>query len=498
MAKTLLQLMGGSACKQDAVVSGLTIDSRGVREGDLFVAVPGAKLDGRAYIGEALRKGAAAILTVPGGADDVAERNGQPIIEHSNPRKLYAEMAAKFYGQQPDVQVAVTGTNGKTSVADFTRQIWQAIGSEAASYGTLGVRSSALTVEGGLTTPDPMALHSTLANLKSAGIDHVAVEASSHGLDQCRLDGMKIRAAAFTNLTRDHLDYHGTEQAYFQAKARLFIDLVDSESGCVVLNVDDPWGQILDDIAVGLRVNRISYGRSKTAALRLVSTKLTPAGQDVEITYDGAEIAFHIPLLGEFQAFNVLAAMGLAIATGGNIDDVVNAIPKLVGVPGRMELMGISNGIAVYVDYAHTPDGLRTVLNAARAHASRKLHVVFGCGGDRDQGKRPEMGEIAAKLADYIYVTDDNPRTEDAAVIRSQIIESCPDALEIADRRSAIEAAIEAAQAGDIIIVAGKGHETGQSIGNQVIEYSDIETVVDLLSLGTSAGTDPQLQPKGR
>lgn len=498
MTKTLLQLMGGSACKQDAVVSGLTIDSRGVRKGDLFVAVPGNQLDGRAYIDDALRKGAAAILTVPGGADDVTEHSGQPIIEHSNPRKLYAEMAARFCGEQPDIQVAVTGTNGKTSVADFARQIWQETGFEAASYGTLGVRSSTLTTEGGLTTPDPMALHSALASLKSVGVNHVAVEASSHGLDQCRLDGMKIRAAAFTNLTRDHLDYHGTEQAYFQAKARLFIDLVDSENGYVVLNVDDQWGQILDDIAVGLRVDRISYGRSKTAGLRLLSTKLAPSGQDVEIAYDGSKHSFHLPLVGEFQVYNVLAAMGLVVATGGNIDDVVEAAPRLVGVPGRMELMGILDGMAVYVDYAHTPDGLKTVLNAARAHAAGKLHVVFGCGGDRDQGKRPEMGTCAAELADCVYVTDDNPRTENAADIRSQIMKSCPDALEIADRRLAIETAITAAQSGDIIIVAGKGHETGQSVDNQVIEYSDIDTVADLLKLNGQLVSDPQSQPKGR
>lgn len=498
MAMSLLQLMGGASCTQDAVVSGLTIDSRAVRKGDLFVAVPGEKFDGRAYIGEALNKGATAVLTVPGGADNVEEIRNCPVIESNNPRKLYAEMAARFCGDQPKVQVAVTGTNGKTSVADFTRQIWQALGRNAASYGTLGVRSEAMNIAGGLTTPDPMALHATLAKLKAGGVDCVAVEASSHGLDQHRLDGMSINAAAFTNLSRDHLDYHGTEQAYFQAKARLFIDLVDQEGGAVVINVDDPWGQILDDIAIGLRLRRISYGRSQRAAVRLVSTKLTTTGQDVEIDHEGNSYRFSLSLVGEFQAYNALAALGLVAATGADVKSIVDVMPKLVGVPGRMELIGKAGGAAVFVDYAHTPDGLKTVLEAAQAHNPNALHVVFGCGGDRDKGKRPEMGAIASRFASHTYVTDDNPRSEDAAVIRAQIIEACPGAREFDNRRDAIASALDAASSGDMIIVAGKGHETGQIIGDQVLEYSDIETVKSLLQSRSGAEASNTPRPEER
>lgn len=479
MPTTLLQLLGDVKCSGDAVINGLAIDSRNVTSGDLFVAVPGAKLDGRAFIADAVKRGAAAIVTVPGGADGV-ERGMLPIIEDSNPRRLYAQMAAKFCGPQPAHQVAVTGTNGKTSVADFVKQIWQHLNLKSASIGTLGVRSDELMVDGGLTTPDPLVLHTALAKLRSAGVDHVVIEASSHGLDQYRLDGTHFQAAAFTNLTRDHLDYHGTETAYFDAKARLFAELVVKD-GTAVINLDDPYGQRVHDIALGRGLKCITFGRHADALLRVCSVKNTVSGQSVVIDINGNEYVFEVSLVGEFQVFNALAALGLVMALGAPQTKAVAALSTLKGVPGRMELIGATKGVGIYVDYAHTPDGLQTVLSAARAHCIKNLHVVFGCGGDRDAGKRPLMGEIAQHLADYVYVTDDNPRSEDAASIRREIMVACPDATEIADRSKAIEKAINVAAPGDMIIVAGKGHETGQIIGSDVKDYSDILTVQALL-----------------
>ena len=479
MPTTLMQLLGDEKCSSDAVVNGLAIDSRRVLTGDLFVAVPGAKLDGRQFISEAVKRGASAIVTVPGGADGI-ERGALPVVEDNNPRQLYAKMAAKFCGPQPIHQVAVTGTNGKTSVADFVKQLWQLLGIQAASIGTLGVRSDVLTLEGGLTTPDPLALHSALARLKAAGIDHVAVEASSHGLSQFRLDGTQLQAAAFTNLTRDHLDYHGTEDAYFKAKARLFTELVAS-GGTAIINLDDPYGQRVHAAALKRGLKCVTFGKHADASMHIRSIENIMSGQAVRIAIDGEEYAFDLPLVGEFQVFNALAALGLALEAGAPLDKLIDALPALKGVPGRMELIGQSNGAGVFVDYAHTPDGLQTVLKAARAHCKKNVHVIFGCGGDRDAGKRPQMGSIAQACADFVYVTDDNPRSEDAQRIRSEIMAACPGAIEIADRAEAIEAAVRVAEPGDMIIVAGKGHETGQIIGDKVKEYSDILTVKALL-----------------
>lgn len=479
MALTLAQLLGGATVAGDVEISGMTVDSRAVKAGDLFVAIPGTKVDGRLYIKAAVDAGASAILTTDGfDAADV----GVPVIEDVNPRRRYAQLAARFCGRQPEVQVAVTGTNGKTSVADFARQIWEATGSPAASMGTLGVRSERYQEPGGLTTPDPMALHRALNMLAIKGVNHVAIEASSHGLDQFRLDGMRLKAAAFTNLTRDHLDYHKTEQGYFYAKARLFGDLI-GPGGTAVINVDDPWGCILEDIAWARGLSLITVGRSKDAVLQLVAQEVTPAGQRIEVSYCGSAYTIDLPLVGDFQAHNALVAAGLVLATGGDAEAVFSALEQLKGVPGRMELIGqTASGGSVFVDYAHTPDGLKTVLKAARSHNPNSLHVVFGCGGDRDAGKRPQMGEIAATLADHVYVTDDNPRSEKASAIRKDILVACPNATEVGDRRQAIETAMAALGQGDMLIVAGKGHEEGQTVGDKILPFSDIGTVREILT----------------
>lgn len=478
MKVTLAQLLGGSDVSGDIVISGMTVDSRAVKKGDLFVALPGTRQDGRAYIADAVKAGACAVLTTEGYRD---EKAGVPFIGDVNPRRRYAQLAARFCGAQPAVQVAVTGTNGKTSVADFTRQLWQKTGMRAASVGTLGVLSESYTEPGGLTTPDPLVLHEALNRLAIKGVDHVAVEASSHGLDQYRLDGMRLQAAAFTNLTRDHLDYHRTEQGYFYAKARLFGDLLGPQ-GTAVINTDDAWGRILEDIAWARGQSLLTVGSNADAMLRLVSQDVAPDGQELQIEFCGSPFAVTLPLVGTFQAYNALVAAGLVIATGGVPEQVFAALSGLQGVQGRMELVGtVAKGGSVFVDYAHTPDGLRTVLKAARAHNPARLHVVFGCGGDRDAGKRPLMGQIADELADCVYVTDDNPRSEDAGEIRRQIMAACPAAIEIGDRYDAIAAAMAALDADDMLIVSGKGHEEGQIIGGTVVPFSDIGAVRELL-----------------
>ena len=477
MAVTLAQLMGGQRADGAVKIAGLSVDSRSVQAGDMFVALPGQNLDGRKYISEAVQAGAAAILTTPGVpvAGDVA------VVEDVNPRRRYADLAARFFGAQPAVQVAVTGTNGKTSVADFCRQLWQQIGNEAASVGTLGVRSEAVSLAGGLTTPDPMELHQTLRTLHDAGVTHTALEASSHGLTQYRLDGVRFNAAAFTNLTRDHLDYHKTEQGYFYAKARLFGELV-GPGDAAVINTDSNWGAVLDDIAWARGLERLSVGRGKGAALRMLDHGVTPGGQQLSISYDHKIYDVNLPLVGVFQAENALLAAGLVIATGSDSARVFEALENLSGVPGRMELIGMSQaGGAIFVDYAHTPDGLETVLRAARVHNPRELHVVFGCGGDRDAGKRSQMGRVANKLADRVIVTDDNPRSEEAGLIRREILVAATNAKEIADRGTAIDEAISRLQAGDMLVIAGKGHEEGQIVGNEVLPFSDITTVKTIL-----------------
>jgi len=440
-----------------------------VRPGWLFAALPGAKADGRTFVSDALSRGAAAVLAEPGldlpaSVVPVASRN---------PRRDLALMAAKFHSAQPKHVAAVTGTNGKTSVASFVRQIWTRLGLQAASLGTLGLVAPHRERAGALTTPDPVALHADLAELAGEGIDHLAIEASSHGLSQHRLDGVRVTAAAFTNLTRDHLDYHGTMAAYFAAKKRLFADVM-APGGTAVLNADTPEFAELERLsrAAGHRV--LAYGRFG-GEIAIETLAREPHGQRLEIKVLGRPAAVELPLVGEFQAMNALAALGLVIGTGGNADRAVAALAQLDGVPGRLQRAALrKNGAAVYVDYAHTPDALETILTALRPHAARRLVVVFGCGGDRDAGKRPQMGAIATRLADTVYVTDDNPRTEDAALIRRAIMAASPGATEIGDRRQAIFTAAAGLETGDLLVLAGKGHERGQIVGAKTLPFDDV------------------------
>lgn len=479
MQRTLSELLGVNSKNASLMVSGLTADSRLVSKGFIFAALSGSELDGRDFIDSAIKAGASAILTQQGTQADFGT---VPVIEDKNPRRKYAEMAAAFYGRQPEAMVAVTGTNGKTSVADFTRQIWELNGLNAASLGTIGVRSKALNLPGGLTTPDPMTLYKDFYALAEAGVSHACVEASSHGLDQYRLDGIKLDAAAFTNLTRDHLDYHHNETSYFYAKARLFGELLAPKSTAVV-NIASPYGKMVDDLCWGRGLKRLTVGYDDTASFSIRGVTLLPKGQKVTTHFDGKDYTVNVPLVGGFQIENALLAVGLATATGIKPQDALASLENLVGVSGRMEYMGASNsGGSVYVDFAHTPAGLETVLTAARAHKPAKLSVVFGCGGNRDTGKRPIMGEIAARLADSVVIADDNPRHEDAALIREEIKAACPNAIVIGDRRTAIEEAIKALQDGDMLIIAGKGHENGQIVGDDVLPHSDLDIVAELLS----------------
>jgi UDP-N-acetylmuramoyl-L-alanyl-D-glutamate--2,6-diaminopimelate ligase len=460
----------------DPEIVGLTADSRQVRPGFLFAALRGAVRDGRAFAGEAIAQGAAAILT-----DDPAALALDPdksrhvvIIADSNPQRRLALLAARFHLRQPPIIAAVTGTNGKTSVAHFAREIWVQLGYPAASLGTLGLVSPAGRRAGALTTPDPVGLHRDLAELAEGGIDRVAIEASSHGLAQFRLDGITLAAAAFTNLTRDHLDYHGSMDSYRAAKERLFTELL-SPGGSAILNADSSEFARLRKMCRERGHPVIAYGTAPGAELRIIERTPRPLGQRITADFFGRRHIVDLPLAGEFQAMNVLAAFGLAVATGVEPDAAVPALPRLSGVPGRMQLVGeTATGAPVFVDYAHTPDALRSVLAALRPHAERRLLIVFGAGGDRDRGKRPLMGRVAAELADLVYVTDDNPRSEMPAEIRRAILDAAPQAIEIGDRRAAIAAAIAELHRGDVLVIAGKGHETGQIVGSEILPFDDV------------------------
>lgn len=459
----------------DVTITGLTADSRSVKPGYLFAAIPGTRLDGRDFIDAAVRAGAAAVLAPP---DVTPERlsPGISLITDDNPRRSLARMAAVFYGRHPATIAAVTGTNGKTSVASFTRQIWAATGLKAASMGTLGVVGPGIGSPGNLTTPDPVELHRRLHELARQDIEHVAMEASSHGIDQFRLDGVPIRAAAFTNLTRDHLDYHGSMAAYRKAKLRLFRDLL-MPGGAMVVNAETPEYPALLEIARERGLEVYSYGLAK-GSIRCRSMEPTEEGWRLTLDVLGTTHDIAFPLMGSFQVENALAALGLVIACGGEYARSATALEVLEGVPGRMETVArLASGARVIVDYAHTPDALETVLTAARPHVGRRLVVVFGCGGDRDRGKRPEMGALAARHADGVVITDDNPRTEDPSAIRKEIAAACPEGVEVAGRRDAIGVALSQLREGDILIVAGKGHETGQIIGNEVLPFSDAEVI---------------------
>jgi UDP-N-acetylmuramoyl-L-alanyl-D-glutamate--2,6-diaminopimelate ligase len=454
-------------------IAGLTADSRAVKPGYLFAALPGTKLDGTAFIAQALEKGAAALLVPQGSAVEA----GVPVIADRNPRRRLAHMAARFFGAQPRTIAAVTGTNGKTSVATFLRQIWAALGEEAASLGTLGIASPKGERPLGYTTPDPVALQAELAALAKEGVTHLAMEASSHGLAQYRLDGAKLTAAGFTNITRDHMDYHASFDDYLYAKLRLFGEVM-GPGGVAVINADSAQFAEFEAVSWARGHRVISVGR-KGRDICLVSTQAHARGQTLALVHDGDNYEVKLPLVGGFQASNALVAAGLAIGCGADAAKVFAALEKLTGAKGRMEEAAhLANGASVYIDYAHTPDALENVLEAMRPHTKKRLHVVFGCGGDRDPGKRPIMGEIAAKLADAVYVTDDNPRGEDAGTIRAAIMKGCPGATEIGDRAKAIETATAALDTGDVLVVAGKGHETGQIIGEKTVPFSDHEAVL--------------------
>ncbi|MBM3486646.1 MAG: UDP-N-acetylmuramoyl-L-alanyl-D-glutamate--2,6-diaminopimelate ligase [Alphaproteobacteria bacterium] len=457
---------------QGIEILGLTADSRAVGPGFLFAALPGAKADGRQFIDDAVARGAVAIL-----APESARQDGLvtpvPVIYDVDPRRRLALMAAHFYRAQPRHVAAVTGTNGKTSVAWFTRQIWEAFGHRAASMGTLGLRAEGFEAGPSLTTPDPVALHRDLARLAASGIDRLAIEASSHGLVQCRLDGVVIAAAAFTNLTRDHLDYHGTMEAYRAAKLRLF-DTLLPRGAAAVLNADSPEYGLFAETARNRGSPVIAYGAAGIE-LRIDASRPTATGQEIAATVFGRRHHVSLPLPGAFQAANAFCALGLAVATGEDPDAAVARLAELAPVPGRLQLAARkANGAAIYVDYAHTPDALETVIAALRPHAAGRLVVVFGCGGDRDPGKRPMMGAIAARLADRAIVTNDNPRSEDPASIRRAILAAAPGAAEIGDRGRAIRTAADALGPGDILLIAGKGHETGQIVGTEVRPFDDV------------------------
>ena len=456
-------------------IAGVTADSRQVVPGDLFAALPGGRTDGRDFIAEAVQRGAVAILAPHGTAwpDGVPQR---PLLLDREPRQRLARIAALLAGKQPETVVGVTGTNGKTSTVEFLRQLWVLAGHKAASLGTLGLIAPGFAPGPGLTTPDPISLAESLAGLARAGIRHAALEASSHGLDQFRLDGVRLAAAGFSNLTRDHLDYHGTLDVYRTAKLRLFADLLPEGAPAVACADMDPATlAALRDIAARRNLTLRTVGEAGEH-WTLRGARPRADGQDLTIEAGGTSHTIPLTLPGRFQADNAMLAGALAEVLG--MDGVFARLPLLTGVRGRMELAAtLPNGATVYVDYAHTPDALERLLTALRPHTAGRLVVVFGAGGDRDRGKRPLMGDAAARMADRAIVTDDNPRSEDPATIRSAILAGCRGALEIGDRAQAIAAGLNMLQTGDVLAVAGKGHEQGQTIGATTIPFDDASVV---------------------
>jgi UDP-N-acetylmuramoyl-L-alanyl-D-glutamate--2,6-diaminopimelate ligase len=457
----------------DIEITGLTADSRRVRPGFLFAALAGSKTDGAKFASDALARGSVAILLKQG--TSVAIPSEVPILQAAEPRRALALLAARYYALQPATIVAATGTSGKTSVAEFARQLFAAQGRTAASLGTIGIVKPTGITYGSLTTPDPVTLHETLAELAHEGITHLAIEASSHGLDQYRLDGVKLAAAAFTNLGRDHLDYHPTVAAYLAAKMRLFTELLQPGRP-VVINAD---GARASDVIAACRARGLRILTTGVAGESLTIAALTRAGfeQRITIRHTNNDIIVRFPLLGRYQVENALVAAGLAIACGENPSATIRAIECLEGVKGRLEIVARFRSGLVVVDYAHKPEALQAALEALRPFASGRLICVFGCGGDRDKGKRAMMGRIAIKLADVVIVTDDNPRSEKPELIRAQILAAAPGAREIGDRDEAIRSAVAMLGPGDVLLVAGKGHETGQIIGSTVVPFSDHEAI---------------------
>ncbi len=461
----------------EARVTGLAVDSRDVQEGALFAALPGSRVHGAEFVGYALRMGAKAVLTDAEGAQLATAELAKfdvALVVTEDPRGALAMAAALWFGAQPDVMVAVTGTNGKTSVASFTRQIWMAMGLSAVNLGTTGVEG-AWEYPLKHTTPEPITLHRALALSVEEGVTHAAMEASSHGLEQRRLDGVRLAAAGFTNFSQDHLDYHATFEAYFDAKARLF-DRVLGEDAPAVINMEDPRGPEMADRAEAAGHAVLRVGHDEDYELAIVGQRFDATGQDLRFLHEGTPRQVRLGLIGGFQAENVMVAAGLCIASGSDPVEVFNALPQLTTVRGRMQLAATrDNGAAVFVDYAHTPDALETALKALRPHVMGKLVVVYGAGGDRDTGKRPLMGEAARDYADVRFVTDDNPRSEDPASIRAAILQADPEATEVGDRAEAILRGVDALGPGDALLIAGKGHETGQIVGDDVFPFDDVE-----------------------
>ena len=456
--------------------SGLASDSREVKPGYLFAALNGSRANGATFMTDAVKRGAVAVLGRPEARGD-AEALGVRFIPDENPRLRLARLAAKFFGSQPKTVAAITGTNGKTSASVFLRQIWEQLGFQAASMGTIGVTTPSGKIDLQHTTPDPIEVHRLLKQLAHQGVDHLALEASSHGLDQYRLDGVEVAAAGFTNLTRDHLDYHPSIEHYLAAKLRLFKEIVH-DGGVAVVNVDSDYAASFVEVANDRRLKLISVG-VEGETLRLTDRVARDDGQTLKIVCQGKNYSVELPLVGDFQASNALVASGLAIGLGDPADKVFAALEKLHGAEGRLQKVAFAkSGAPIFVDYAHTPDALETVLKAVRPHVRGKLHVVFGCGGDRDKGKRPLMGAAAVRLADVAIVTDDNPRSEDPAVIRKEVLAGAPGARDIGDRALAIKEAIGGLGEGDTLIIAGKGHESGQTIGAVTRPFLDKEEAV--------------------
>ncbi|XBQ14947.1 MAG: UDP-N-acetylmuramoyl-L-alanyl-D-glutamate--2,6-diaminopimelate ligase [Oceanicaulis sp.] len=474
MSRTLSELLPEGLSVPDGAggltVTGLSLDSRTVKPGDLFAALPGLRTDGRKFIPMAEEKGAVAVLAPKG------TKAGVPVIEADDPAAALAMIAATFHPRQPETIAAVTGTNGKSSTVEFLRQIWTRAGLDAAALGTLGVTRATGRTEFGYTTPDAIALHRSIDALAGEGVTHLAMEASSHGLKQRRMDAVRVTAAAFTNLTQDHLDYHPDFEDYFASKMRLFQELA-IEGAPAVINMDSDWSDRVLQAAEAMGMTPVTIGwRGRDLAVTEIVPELT--SQLVRFTWKGEAHEVHLPLVGEFQTANALGAAALALVTGVSEADAFAALAELKGVSGRLQQVGETKaGAPVFIDYAHTPDGLDKLLRAVRPHTQGRIFLVFGAGGDRDPTKREKMGAIAEKLADKVYVTDDNPRSEDPAKIRKAVLSGCPSATEIADRAEAIRTAIDTLEDGDVLLISGKGHETGQIFADRTVPFDEVEIV---------------------
>jgi UDP-N-acetylmuramoyl-L-alanyl-D-glutamate--2,6-diaminopimelate ligase len=476
-------LSGDARCDRrfgTLAVTGIAADSRAVKPGFLFAAVRGTKSDGLTFVPQAVSRGAVAVLAERDSA--VALPGNVALVSVPSVRRALALAAARFYPRQPATVAAVTGTSGKTSVASFTRQIWTTLGHVAASIGTIGVVTPAGEAYGALTTPDPVELHRIVDRIAGEGITHLAIEASSHGLDQHRLDGLRVGIASFTNISRDHLDYHGTFEAYCEAKLILFRNLVKPQ-GVAVIATDHTFAAQVADAARGRGLRIIEVGRTGRD-IRLTASAIDGFSQLLTLEHDGVRYQVRLPLVGAFQVENALVAAGQAIAAGGEAARVFAALEGLVGAKGRLELVGHKSGALIFVDYAHKPDALAKALDALLPYVSGKLVAVFGAGGDRDAGKRPQMGAIAIAKAHRVIVTDDNPRSESPGAIRAAILAGAPGADEIGDRNEAIHRAVTDLKPGDVLLIAGKGHETGQIIGQKTVPFSDHEAVRNALEAG--------------